>query len=86
VPDLGPHAAPDSGEVHLEDAHEVLLLVFIQRNVRPGHAGVVMRRVQPAEDLCRTPDGVVHLPQARHVRYQHLGARPQGPGGLGRIR
>ena len=84
--DLGPHAPPDSREVYLEDPHEVLLLVLVQGDVRPGDAGVVVCRVQPAEDFHRMCHGVGHLPEVGDVRGQRLGPRPQRPGGLRGIR
>jgi len=48
------------GAIHLEDAQEVLLGVFVQRNVRPGDPGVVVRRVEPAEDRHCAADGRGH--------------------------
>ena len=66
-----------TGQIYLEDLHEVLLGVLIQRDERPGHAGVVERRIEPAERRYRTPDGSGHRPEVPDVRYQRFGAGPE---------
>src|SRR6266536_1120648 len=81
APDLSPHAPPDASQVNLEDAHEVILLILIQGNVRPGHTGVVERGVEPAEGLHGASYGLGNSLQVRDVGLQHHGARPERPGG-----
>ena len=40
-----------------------------------------MRRVEPAKDLHRTPDGLGHLLEVCDVCHEYLGARPPRPDG-----
>jgi len=67
-------------QVHLHDAQEVLFGVFVQWQVGPGHASVVVGRVEPAEDLDRPRDGRGHGRQIGHVGPDHLGWYAKRPG------